>query len=1144
MTKRKTLSQILLTNMLLVATLACVSIGALWIGQEIHTFNARVTEQSKRLIDERKERMQKEVDAAVAYLDFVRSQVEERTRHVIRERTLEAHQIATHLYATWKGKKTRAELESLVRESLRPIRFLDGRGYYFATRLDGEEMLCATCAHLEGKNLLDLRDAQGAYVIRDMAALVRKDREGFYGYSWSKPETPGREHRKMAYVKYFAPFDWFIGTGEYLEDTEQDLQREALDWIRRIRYDSDAYLFAGRWDGTALSGPATGKNMLGVTDSNGVKIVQEMIGLARGSGGFVEYVMPKIDGQRPEPKISYARGLPAWQWYVGTGLYIDDIERMVAESRQLARTDLFWNIGKISAVLALLWLGAFWLAARLNVRTRAMLQEFSGFFDRSAKDQTQMPVDMLAIDEFRELAQGANGMIARRRAAEDALAEYRNHLEEVVEMRTAELEQERVNLEQRVQQRTNDLSRSKESLSEAQRIARIGNWELDIPTGRLVLSDELLRIVERSVANYDAFLTAIHPEDSQSVSEAYRQSLETRQPYGITYRLQMPDGRIKYVHEQCETRFDSEGKPVLSMGTVQDITERKAAQEKLQLAASVFEHTREGIMITDTQGTIVDVNEAFTRITGYGSADAIGQNARFLRSGRQDSGFYKAMWDALRVQGHWSGELWNRRSNGEVYAALLTISAIRDGQDTTQQYVGLFSDITVMKAHQSELEHIAHFDALTHLPNRVLLADRLHHAMAQAHRRQQQLAVAFLDLDGFKSINDRHGHEIGDQVLIALAKRMKEALREGDTIARMGGDEFVTVLTDLENAQASVPLLSRLVAAAALPVQVGELSLQVSASLGVTLYPQAHDIDADQLLRQADQAMYQAKLAGKNRYSMFDAAQDSSTRDHHETLQRIRLALERGEFELHYQPKVNMYSGEVIGAEALIRWQHPEKGLLAPASFLPVIEDHPLAVDVGEWVIDTAMHQMEVWQAAGLDLPVSVNIGARQLQQGNFVERLQAILAMHPQVNPANLELEVLETSALEDIEQVSQMIEDCAGIGVRFALDDFGTGYSSLTYLKRLRVAMLKIDQSFVRDMLDDPDDLAILQGIIGLAAAFKREVIAEGVETVAHGTALLQLGCVLAQGYGIARPMPADQMPAWAATWQPDVAWGGIHP
>ena len=466
----------------------------------------------------------------------------------------------------------------------------------------------------------------------------------------------------------------------------------------------------------------------------------------------------------------------------------------------------------------------------------------------------------------------------------------------------------------------------------------------------------------------------------------------------------------------------------------------------------------------------------------------------------------------------------------------------RDAAGKPLRMIGTNADISERKAHESQLEHIAHFDALTNLPNRVLLADRLQQAMAQEQRRGQQLAVAYLDLDGFKVINDHHGQESGDTVLVTLAKRMKEALREGDTLARIGGDEFVVVLIDLEDPSASLPMLNRLLVAAALPVQVGDRTLQVSASLGVTFFPQAHDIDADQLLRQADQAMYQAKLAGKNCYQIFDAALDSSMRVQHESLERIRLALHRREFVLHYQPKVNMQKGQVMGAEALIRWQHPEKGLLAPASFLPVIENHPLAVDVGEWVIHTALTQIETWQAAGMNLPVSVNIGARQLQQSDFVPRLRAILNEHPQVHAGCIELEVLETSALADMAQVAQVIEDCAVIGVKFALDDFGTGYSSLTYLKRLHVAQLKIDQSFVRDMLDDPDDLAILQGVIGLAGAFNREVIAEGVESVAHGTALLKLGCQLAQGNGIAWPMPPEQMPAWVATWHPDAAWGAL--
>jgi diguanylate cyclase (GGDEF)-like protein len=454
-------------------------------------------------------------------------------------------------------------------------------------------------------------------------------------------------------------------------------------------------------------------------------------------------------------------------------------------------------------------------------------------------------------------------------------------------------------------------------------------------------------------------------------------------------------------------------------------------------------------------------------------------------------------------------------------------------------FVTIYMDVTEARRHQRELEYLAHFDALTALPNRVLLADRLRQGMAQVQRRGQQLGVAYLDLDGFKYINDTHGHDMGDQMLLVLAGRMKQALREGDTLARLGGDEFVAVMMDLSGPQDAVPLLTRLLAAADTPVTLLGRELRASASVGVTFFPQSEEVDAEQLLRQADQAMYQAKQAGKNRFQFFDAEHDLSQRDQLESLQRVREALLKREFVLYYQPKVNMRSGIVVGAEALIRWQHPELGLLAPATFLPLIEDHPLAVDVGQWVIDTALAQMSIWLAAGMNIPVSINVGARQLQQIGFAESLRVSLAAYPQVNPADLQMEVLETSALEDMVHVTQAMAQCRAMGVQFALDDFGTGYSSLTYLKRLPVSQLKVDQSFVRDMLDDPDDLSILVGVLNMSASFHRQVIAEGVETIEHGLLLLRLGCDLAQGYGIARPMPAQDLPGWVATWQCDPLW-----
>jgi diguanylate cyclase (GGDEF)-like protein/PAS domain S-box-containing protein len=571
------------------------------------------------------------------------------------------------------------------------------------------------------------------------------------------------------------------------------------------------------------------------------------------------------------------------------------------------------------------------------------------------------------------------------------------------------------------------------------------------------------------------------------------------------------------------------------------IEHQRAEAQRLQQinAAMVFSHTSEGILITDAAANILDVNNAFSLITGFSREEVLGKKPSLLSSGRQDTAFYANMWQDLNLHGQWRGEIWNRRKDGEVFAELLTISAVADSQGQVQQYVALFSNITAAKLLQDRLENLAHFDALTQLPNRILLADRLQQAMYQGQRRGSQVAVVFIDLDGFKAINDIHGHDVGDQLLIAVSQRMRLVLRDGDTLSRQGGDEFVAVLVDLTNASACTPLLQRLLDAASAPVHAGKRVVQVSASMGVTFFPQHQEIDGDQLLRQADQAMYQAKQSGKNRYHFFDTEHDRNVRCHHESLERIRLALDKREFILFYQPKVNMCTGMVIGAEALIRWMHPERGLLAPADFLPLIADHPMAIEVGEWVLDTAMAQIEYWKRDGLALPVSVNIDAIHLGQTDFVERLQQRLAAHPSVAADDLELEVLETSALQDVDNVSSLILACHEIGVGFALDDFGTGYSSLTYLKRLPAGLLKIDQTFVREMLDDPDDLAILDGVLSLARAFRRQSIAEGVETTAHGEILLQLGCQLAQGYAIARPMPAKDMLVWLETWRAPSSW-----
>ena len=437
-----------------------------------------------------------------------------------------------------------------------------------------------------------------------------------------------------------------------------------------------------------------------------------------------------------------------------------------------------------------------------------------------------------------------------------------------------------------------------------------------------------------------------------------------------------------------------------------------------------------------------------------------------------------------------------------------------------------------------QLKFLANHDVLTGLPNRMLLADRMMQAISRSKRVNKLVGVCFLDLDSFKPINDQHGHETGDHLLIEVGKRIDASLRAGDTVARLGGDEFILILNDLDTVMEIEQALVRLQATLTAPYRIDGRDIEFSASIGVSVYPY-DDSDPDTLLRHADHAMYVAKQLGKNQISFFDAQQEIRVREWHQLRDEIRLGLQRNEFVLYYQPKVNMRDGEVIGVEALIRWQHPQRGLLMPGEFLPAAEEIQLIVDLGDWVLREAFRQVDTWRRQGLSLRISVNIASQQLQEADFMRKVTDLLTEFPEVSPRLIEMEILESAALAELKSASRIMSWCKDLGIDFALDDFGNGYSSLAYLKQLPAATLKIDQSFIRDMLEDPDSLAITEGILGLARAFQRDAIAEGVETLEHGIMLLQMGCDLGQGYGIARPMPASAVAAWAAAYRVDPRW-----
>ncbi|PXX41674.1 PAS domain S-box protein [Undibacterium pigrum] len=636
----------------------------------------------------------------------------------------------------------------------------------------------------------------------------------------------------------------------------------------------------------------------------------------------------------------------------------------------------------------------------------------------------------------------------------------------------------------------------------------------------------------------------IHPDDLKASHASLDRHIKgLTASHELELRLRTKSGEWRWVLTRgAIVEWDAQGKPLIMSGTHTDITAQKMMELTQREAATVFSSSFEGIMVVNPLGCITKINPAFTRITGYTEKEVCGQSTKILASGHHNASFYAEMWNAVKEDDFWRGEIWNKRKNGEIFPELLSISSVRDATGEIQHYIGIFTDVSELKTHEAELDRMAHYDPLTGAPNRRLLADRLGQAVNRSNRTNKSLAVCYLDLDGFKEINDKYGHAVGDRLLIGVTENLKHVLRADDTLARLGGDEFAVLLSDISSAEESAMILDRVLMGISKPIQIDLKSVSISASIGVSLYPD-DNVDADTLLRHADHAMYLAKEAGKNRYHLFDPESDRKAQQRRQILERLEIALDHDEFILYYQPKVDLITGEIVGAEALIRWQHPNRGILAPGEFLPHIYGSKLEKPLGEWVIKAAIQQAYHWQLRGIPVRVSANISAHHLLAPEFCDYLQAALRVHPYFEASNFELEVLETAAIADMEQAVAILNRCRQMGIHFSLDDFGTGYSSLTYLRKLPVDTLKIDQSFVRDMLTDVEDLDIVEGVIRLAGAFDRQVIAEGVETMAHGAKLLELGCRLAQGYGIARPMPADQFVEWAVRWKTEARWRDLR-
>ena len=557
-----------------------------------------------------------------------------------------------------------------------------------------------------------------------------------------------------------------------------------------------------------------------------------------------------------------------------------------------------------------------------------------------------------------------------------------------------------------------------------------------------------------------------------------------------------------------------------------DISERILAEEKLRLSAKVLEHIADGVIVTDSAGIIVAINPAFSLITGYGDADAIGKTPKILRSGREAPAFYAKLWADLAEHGFWAGEIWNRRKDGDFYLEWLTISAVRDTNGACTHYVGVFRDITQAKESQKKLDHLAHHDSLTGLPNRALFNDRLAHAMQRSAREHQQLALLFIDLDRFKNVNDSLGHHIGDELLKQVSLALIDKVRDGDTLARLGGDEFILLLENVDGQYGSTIVAEKLMSVFEQPFIVVGHELFVTCSVGISLFP-GDGVDLNMLIRNADVAMYQSKAHGRNAYRFYSAEMMGEGIERLRMESMLRRSIEKNEIFLNYQPQIEIQSGRLVGVEALVRWQHPELGMVPPIKFIPLAEDTGFINQLGQWVLFESCRQMLRWQEAGLFVPkIAVNLSVKQFERGSIVSMVSDILA-ETGLEAHRLQLEVTE-SLIMNTGDAFVFINDLHAIGVGLAIDDFGTGYSSLAYLKQLPVQTLKIDRSFIKDIDIDTDvnEEAIAIAIIQLGKSLNLSVVAEGVETQAQVDFLQRQGCNLAQGYFFGRPLLAQDL------------------
>ncbi|WP_293763586.1 EAL domain-containing protein [uncultured Aquitalea sp.] len=964
----------------------------------------------------------------------------------LKEQVDQAYAVADGIWRREHGRLPEARVQRLIVEALRPLRFFDGRGYFFIDTLDGHCVLLPTQPEREGSSLLENRDDRGRYIMKTLIQSVASgEGMGFSSYRWYLPGTR-QMSEKIAYSRRFAPYDWLIGSGEYLANVDSRLQQQALTLLSRMRLgeDSDDFMVIDD-SGALLLYPANplyeGKHYLALPPDTRARVLDLM---EKGKqGGFVEYSSGDDRPGQQTAHLAYAKKLPGWNWTLVTSLHVQSILDDSEKARRELDEQLLRRVSTIllMTLLAMLAAGA-----------------FSWFFVR-----------------------WMNAMVARYQA---------------------------------------DLSQSHQELEASARELRLSHFMIDNATDMVALRRAEGELVYANRAALESL--ADNQDRRQVLAETLFAYPEARLPHTFEVAMQCADGvrqlevTVSGLHYQNE-RF--------LCATARDITQRHQADYQLRLAAKVFESSNEAILITDADNRIVAVNHAFCVITGFSEKEVMGETPALLRSGRHDPHFYRQMWEGLTQRGQWSGEVWNRRKNGEIFPEWLNISVLTDSQGDISHYVALFTDISERKEHEARIQHLAEYDTLTDLPNRLLINDRLQRAIRMATLQEGRVAVMFVDLDHFKNINDTLGHNNGDLLLKQVAERLCGSVRDMDTVGRTGGDEFVLILPSVGQAEEAAQVAERILRAMKEPFRLDGDTLVVGCSIGISLMPDDGD-DIQTLLMNADLAMYHAKAHGRNTFRFYTREMNAQVAERMQLENRLHRAMENDELYLVYQPQYDMDGAALLGCEALLRWQDPQEGLIMPGRFIPVAEESGIIVELGVWVLQRACRQLAEWRAEGLPLSrVAVNVSARQLARHDFIDTVRSALQTY-QLPGHLLEIEVTESTLMEDADFAARQLAVLKAMGVRLSVDDFGTGYSSLAYLKRFAPDTVKIDRSFICDLPQDSDDAAIVTAIIQLAKALGMHTLAEGVENDRQQSFLTELGCGGMQGYLMGAPLSADAL------------------